>query len=244
MRKKDHSKMTASQFAHLAGLLSHKYTDVARLLERSPSTISQYINGRLPITKQVERDILTAIEERKRLLDKLITADKASRVMTDMELMDRNRELREEAADKPKLPRLTRRDLITNERQRTYPTYRMSAEKMATYLAALNKWAAHIRAALSQAGDERSLKQYTLELHEIKAMASFARGAIEKGAPYDVCITHAEWNVASSALRHLYQTDQSNIAYALYEHWRIHKGTGYPVKRTQLVLIAEKDKQT
>jgi len=230
MRKKQPSNMTPAQFNYVVGLLNKNYTQASKLINRSPSTTSQYVNGYKPIPLEVVRLLKEAVDERKAKLAQAGWLTQGSQLATDAQLMDANHRIRmERAVEGPALPLLARRLRKDPDDLKLYPSYRMSGEKFKAYLTALNAWAAHIRTAMRQTTKAQLIKAYTLELYDLKALAEYARGAIQKGAPYDVCITRGEWYVVSRALRHLFRTERIDVAFALYQHWRTHKGFGYPI---------------
>lgn len=211
------SDMTAQDFVNFVGALGGSYKEVGKLVGRSPTAMSFYATGKMPVPQKVKDKLLAAWKTRQaELLEKY-----HKNVSTVEEMIIAGNELKQELA-KPAGPRLMNRAATPDTT--TYPIYRIDAQRVRVYLSALNGWAIAMRDARRQAGTEQALHNYDLELADIQSLAGFARSTIGKGAPYDFCITKTEWDVVSRALRHA----QTSEAYALYQHWRIHKASGYP----------------
>ena len=99
---------------------------------------------------------------------------------------------------------------------------------MNVYVEALSRWQLHVRELARTYTDEARQRDYSLEMHDIRAMASSAPRAV----PYDVYIERSQWDVVSRALRHL-ATDPAHYAaaHALRTHWGKHRFSGYLARR-------------
>jgi len=210
------SNMTAQDlFEHMAALgLNRK--GLASVLEKHPSTISNYLNGRFPIPQDVAQRVAKLVQERAQQLQ-IHAANAASQIGPLITYHNQT-----------KTPELHRTESRFMRKQNkpdtsTYPVYRMSAERMNVLVSALTAWQEKVRELAQKHGDEARQRDYALELADLKALIA----ALPRHAPYDVVIQRNEWDVISRALRHL-NTPQ---AIALYQHWRRHKGCGFPPHR-------------
>jgi hypothetical protein len=221
--RKHLSDWTDQTFVECVAALGMEYKDMARALGKHQSTISHYATGRQKIPRDVALKIMGMIEaERERLahVHGMGAASLGQLITYHNEHKDRDVPHRTEG-------RFMRRQDAPD--LRTFPAYRMSAERMSVYVEALQGWAARVRVLAVTHTDEARQRDYKLELADLKAMAA----CTPRNAPYDVCITRTEWDVVSRALRHhaTKGRDQYRAAHSLRTHWLKHRGAGFPIRR-------------
>lgn len=214
--RKPLSTMTGQDFVRCARALSCNYIQMAKLLGKSPATISNYISERRPIPQDVARLIFAKIQEKiseLRMISPSIE-DSIGKLITHAN---------EHAS--PELHRTQGRFMLrqTPQDTMTFPVYRMNAKRFAAFVNALKAWHERVRELAREHGDETRQRDYQLEIADLKAIVA----ALPRHAPYDIVIQRNEWAVVSRALRHLNTPD----AQALRIHWGRHKGCGYPINR-------------
>jgi DNA-binding Xre family transcriptional regulator len=215
------SDMCAQDFVELTAALGLKYKDLAKALNLSGATVSLYSTGKAPIPEHVKTQLHSMCNERRRKLESL-----CHRTMpTIHSLIVATNELRAQEQAQV-IPRLVHRD--ATPLTRTYPVYRMHPQKQGLYVGALAAYYETISNTLKSSNDQDSRRGLELELADTKALLESARGVLLQGAPYNNCITWSEWHVVSRALRRAALIGKTDGAWALYQHWRRHKGCGYP----------------
>lgn len=215
--------MTAQRFVEITGALGGRFTIVARLLGLSAAMVSRYANGHSPIPMEVVTKLQGAIHDR---IATIQTMGHEIDIKEDVvsQLIVVSNEVKE---DKPqRQPYLMRRD--KPEDSRVYPAYRMQYQRFAIFSEALALWHTACTARRQQASDIRDIKALDRELADLKVLAGNVRGLLSRGAPYDMMITFSEWFVVSRILRH----ETNDAKYSLYQHWRHHKGPGFPRARS------------
>ncbi len=223
MSKKPLSNMTAQRFVEITGALGGRFTIVARLLGLSPAMVSRYANGHSPIPVEVVTKLQGAIQDRIATIDVLKHSINISEDLVSQLIVVAN----ETKEERPKrLPFLMRRgnDMDT----RVYPAYRLRHADLLVYAESLSCWHAECVTRRQKASDARDIRALDLELADLKVLAGNLQGIKSKGAPYNMYITFSEWFVVSRALR-WQVTDRK---YAIYQHWRHHKGPGFPRARS------------
>ena len=221
MSKKPLSDMTAQQFVAIVGALGGRSDHVASALGRSRATVSLYANGHQPIpvdTVTKLRELLTTRAAKIKAAGHQLRAADESALVSQMIIA--SNEIRRREPDR--LPSLKRRD--KPEDSRVYPAYRMHHARFNLYAEALAVYHAACMDRRRQATDPRDIRAYDRELADLRVIVGNTSGIASKGAPYDMMITHSEWFVVSRALRH----ETNDAKYSLYQHWRHHKGAGYP----------------
>lgn len=215
--KKPLSNMTAQEFVEAMAALGLNGRTMAIELDRHPSLITRYQNGQ-PIPTEIARRLEALLNAKRREIERVTGQVNAS--VGSMIVYNNQRKL---PVLHQNLGRFARRQRPPD--MRTYPVYRMSADKFAMYLEALSKWQARVRELALKYTDSARQRDYTLELADLRSLAESA----PRHAPYDVCITRSEWDVVSRALR-FYGT---TAAHNLRCHWGRHKVVGYPRHRHQ-----------
>lgn len=221
--RKQLSDMTDQQFIECVAALDMTYKEVGRALGKHQATISGYVTGRQRIPRDVAIHLANLIDAKRKQLDTLYNLGKAS--IGEM-IIFANEHKR--PAVHQTLGRFMRRQDPPNTK--TFPVYRMTAERFKVYAEALAAWSERVRELARIYTDEIRQRDYHLELADLKAMAAIA----PRCAPYDVCITVTEWDVVSRALRH-YGTKgkaEYRAAAALRTHWKRHRGAGFPINRS------------
>lgn len=221
MSKKPLSDMTAQDFVEITAALGLKYIELARALNRTSAIVSMYSTGKAPIPEEVRYQLEGMIAARRKALE----AAHFKALPTVASMVVATNEIRQ-ATQRDAAPRLVHRS--ASPEARTYPTYRMSGVRQQAYVAALAAWYERIAHVLKNTSDPREHREYSLELADTKVLLESARGVEDRGMPYVNCITRSEWHVVSRALRHRAQTTKHPGTWALYQHWRRHKGCGYP----------------
>lgn len=220
--RKDLSNWTDQQFIECTAALGLDYKQMARALGKHRATVSHYVTGRQKIPRDVAERVLKMLDERRQQLSHVIGMGTAS----IGELIVYANEHKRPVIHQTEGRFMRRQDPPDT---RTFPAYRMTAERFKVYAEALAAWTVRVRELALTYTDEVRQRDYRLELADLKAMAASA----PRNAPYDVCITFTEWDVVSRALRH-YATmgkDQYRKAHALRTHWKRHRGAGFPIRR-------------
>lgn len=215
--KKPLSKITAQQFVEIMAALGINGRTMAAALNRHPSLITRYANGQ-PIPTEIAlrlKDLLAAKRREVEAATGEIDATIGSLIVFTNQ--------RKKPTLHQSLGRFMRRQRPPD--MRTYPVYRMSAEKFKVYLEALSKWQARVRELALHYTDAARQSDYRLELADLRSLAESA----PRHAPYDVCIQRSEWDVVSRALRHV----GTNAAHSLRTHWAKHRVVGFPRHRHQ-----------
>jgi len=216
MGRKEMSNMTSSEFVAMCGALKRSYHIVAEALGRSPPMVSLYVNGKARIPRDVADKMHAMIAKRSKELAAWGYKNQSADNIGSM-IVASNELYREKTPD-ARLPALRRR--LEPEDSRVFPAYRLQRADFERYCAALHAWHTEALARRQRAVYEHDIKSYDFELADLRVLAANAKGMT---APYDMYITHSEWNVVSRALRHA-----GPSVYAFYQHWRHHKGAGFP----------------
>lgn len=220
MSKKPLSDMTSSDFVRITGALSGVQKHMAEALGKSVATISSYACGRQPIPVDVVERLRVLIQERIKECSRMghaITQRTQDEAVSNLIVV--TNEAKRKIPDRA--PRLLRRE--KPEDSRVYPTYRLSPDRFELFAKALGVYHAACVEHRRQATDPRDIKAYDRELADLRVIAGNTKGVASKGAPYNMYITFSEWFVVSRALRHA-----GPDVYFIYQHWRHHKGSGYP----------------
>ncbi len=220
MSKKPLSEMSAQDFLTAMGALGLNVKTLAHRLGKSAPTVSRYCTGSMPIPVDVVQNLGHLIVERRAELSRIYTG--AIDSVQDM-LVATN-------TVKPPAPRTDRRlaHRGAEPNTSTFPAYRIQPRRITTYIRALEAWTGFVSERVKSPATQKELASMNLELADLKSLLSFARGCAQQGGPYDIVITKSEWHVVSRALRHLYTQHEDPNAFAMYQHWRRHKGSGYP----------------
>ncbi len=219
--KKPLSNMTAQRFVEIIGALGGTYKPVAVGLGKSTAMVSLYATGTRPIPVDVALRLGELVKQRQEELSRLghhISGDAVASMILVSNQLRQSRPGR--------MAKLCRR--MKPEDSRVYPAYRLHPAKFDLFGRALTDW---YQACVSQrqgASDIRDINAFDRELADLKVLIGNWAGRRDKGVPYDFYITFSEWFVVSRALRH--QTNDAK--YALYQHWRHHKGPGFPRVRS------------
>lgn len=221
--RKHLSDWTDQTFIEHIAALGMSYKDAARALGKHQSTISHYSTGRQKIPRDVALKLIGMIEAKREQLASVAGLGKAS----IGQLITYANEHKQPAIHQTEGRFMRRQD---EPDLRTFPTYRMSVERIGVYAEALAAWTLRVRELAHTYTDEVRQRDYKLELADLHALAA----ACPRNAPYDVCVTRTEWDVVSRALRHLAATggrEKYRAAHALRTHWLKHRGCGYPIHR-------------
>jgi predicted transcriptional regulator len=218
MGRKEMSDMTSSEFVAMCGALKRSYHTVAKALGRSPPMVSLYVNGKARIPRDVANKMHDMIAKRSKELAAWGYKNQSTDNLGSM-IVASNELYRTKGADE-RLPALRRR--FEPENTTVYPAYRLAHGDFGAYCVALSAWHAEAKGRRLRACNEHDIKAYDRELADLRVLADNAKGLSQRGAPYDIFITHSEWFVVSRALRHA-----GPVAYAFYQHWRHHKGHGH-----------------
>lgn len=225
--------MTSQEFIEYKAALGYNGREMAKALDRHPTTIVGYENGNgipVEVVKRLQQLVTQRVTEMQaetgRLYD--MAAGLGSMIVYQNEkLAAKGGRLHQS------LGRFQRRQRLPDTS--TYPAYRMSRERFEVYVLALAKWTERVRELARTYTDEARQRDYHLELLDLQQMASTA----PRNAPYDVCIQRSEWDVVSRALRHLASdAEHYDRAHALRTHWCKHKGAGFPRRRHTQPAIA------
>ena len=221
MGKKALSDMSAQAFVEVIGALGGQYNLLHRKLGRTRAMLSRYANGHSPIPVEIVDKLGALINERvesMKALGHTITDTRRDQLVSKLIVI--SNEVKAKAPQR--LPFLMRRD--KPEDTRVYPAYRMQYQRFAIFAEALGAWHIECTARRQGASDIRDIKALDRELADLKVLAGNVQGLLSRGAPYDMYITFSEWFVVSRILRH----ETTDAKYSLYQHWRHHKGAGFP----------------
>lgn len=215
-RKKTVAVLDPASFREFCDILGKSYVEIAAMIGRSPTTVSNYARGIMAVPEVVGRILEVEIGKHSEAIMRL-QASMPSRE----EMAAQGREAKKEPHR-----RKLRRDI--DNCTDTLKPYRMRDEHRARlYLKSLAVYSSHIKGVRGRSTNMHEVRECDLELADLKAMASHAAGVAKGTRPYNVFITVGEWGVASRALRHLDSVHGETSARALYQHWRQYKDTEY-----------------
>lgn len=225
MSKKPLSDMSAQDFLTIMGALGIDGTTLAQRLDRSTTAVSRYRTGSMPIPMDVAEKLRHMINERRATLAALYDGP-----LTSVEeiLVASNTLKPKELRQDRRLAHRAQSPVTT-----TFPPYRLAPGRVRTYIRALEAWLEFVTGRVTSPTSETELASMKLERVDVAALLESARGIQSRGAPYNIVITHAEWLPVSRALRHLASHHEDPHAFAMYQHWRKHKGTGFPRTKEQ-----------
>lgn len=213
--RKPLSKMTAHEIVECQAALGLTARAFAQALGKATPTLSSYKSGRFAIPMEVANRTNELIQHEKQQIEKL--ASNINATITLGQLISFQNTRKKSLVHNTEA-RFMRRQLPVSTK--TLPPYRMTKRQFTAYVAALASWHAHIKQLLRLYNDEARQRDYTLELADIKALATSAPRAM----PYDVVIQANEWDVVSRALRH--HGKAAPYAYSFYQTWRKNRGAG------------------
>lgn len=229
--KKAMSTMTSQQFVEITAALGIKYIELAAKLGRSHSTVSQYSTGKKAIPAEIAQQLDTLIQARAAYINQLKGNLEGTQLDVGQLIVETNA-IRQAAELRPSNKyRLMRRLQLPDHRP--YPPYRLGERKTPIFARALASWRDEVRLRLKALLDDADmLRMHRLELADVEVLIDH----VPRTLPYDITITRTEWDVVARALRHSYNSNpiENASAYAIYQHWRAHKGTGYPYKRAPI----------
>lgn len=222
--KKPLSNLTPQQFIEIMAALGTRPADLALLIGRSRPSVSQYSTGAKAITQEVADKLNALLAARagqlNRLLGQQLTPADVGPMIQHTNTMNGAREA---VSTRYRLLRRLRPDT------RLYPPYRLPPTKVLLYAQALAAWRdeceRRMRAIVST---DSMVRAYKLELADVRVLYE----SVPKSPPHELVLSYSEWEVVSRALRWYYAIDKVGHApaYAFYQHWRKHKGCGYPVE--------------
>lgn len=221
--RKPRSNWTQTEFIEVQAALGLSTNQLAHKLRRNHSTISCYAHGHSHIPYEVEYQMTELLKQRRDQVAKALNT--AATNLTTHNLITYTNEERMRAEPRSKPPALCARKFGMPEGNRLLGVYRLNHRKLGLYIRALALWDKRIRAVLREHPDAAEWRK---EHANLRVLAENAKAMIKKGVPYEVCPTGSEIMTIGSALRH----SGDSAARALYQHWRIHRGSGYPVRRT------------
>lgn len=223
MPKISMSTLSAQDFIEMQAALGLKQFELARSLGVARGTASRYGTGSLRIPTSVADQLVIMLAARTKHLETL--TGKVVDSVTDM-IVETNiiRQDQERAESRLHSSELTLANRLKPPDNRVFPAYRLSAAKAAVYRAALESWSIEVERRLKHVlGDANRIKMHRLEYDDLRAL----RESLSNHAPYEALITFTEWHTVARALR--WHSKADSAAYAVYQHWRRHKGCGYPI---------------
>ena len=116
---------------------------------------------------------------------------------------------------------LRRSDTPSTER---FPAYCLTRARWEVYVLALSAQRKHVLWKQQHHTLALCQRDYRIDLANLKALAE----NLPRSLPYNVRLRHTDWPTVSSALRHL----GTLPALALYDHWKKHRFSGFPVNRS------------
>lgn len=229
MPVKPMSDMTDQDFVRCIGALGLQQREIAYELgivlgRRKPlgrATISNYATGRMRIPNEVALAVYTLCERKAQAL-KILAADRDTRVSNLIQFQNSFRPYRRRDQH-PTADRFMNRQNAEGTSTKLLAPYRIRLKYYPVLVQALAGWHAHVMTLARQYTDAARQKDYQLEVADLKALAA----SLPRALPYEAHVTKAEWQVIGRALRHM----GTNPAINLYQHWKRHKGCGYPVRR-------------
>lgn len=225
--RKPMSNMTDSEFVRILGALRFDHiamaNELARVLQRrraySRAMISHYATGRCPIPLDVAQAAHTLCEEKARELHG-ITA-RGEYAVTALRNMHMGPSRKGHTATEGRFMNRQQGDGVNTT---MLPPYRMRPKHYGTLVHALVAWKAHVHELAKKHGSPDHQKDYQMELADLRAIVTH----MPRELPYEFHVQVSEWGVIARALRHYHQAHQSKAAYAIYQHWRRHRGGGFP----------------
>lgn len=222
--RKQMSSMTAQEFVEITAALGLKYYVLAQMLGRSHTSVSHYSTGKKPIPTEV----VEKLRELCALRAKELTALTNRVVDTVADMVIATNEIRSApnsvSPDRLHSSELTLAHRLKPKSGRHYPPYRMTFERFTVFVRALALWQEECQRRVQKVlSDERRIRMHHYELSDIRAISA----ALPQHAPYEIVIEVEQWHVVSRALRFA----GTNDARALWDHWRRHRGAGFPHTR-------------
>lgn len=237
---KEQSNLSPADLRITLGALRLSQRDAAAQLGISLSALQSYLSARCRIPAAVATRVAALLLEKgKQVMDtasyqQLELSDLAHRINSAQNALDGGAWHERSGWNKGRL--FKRQD--PTAASRTYPPYRVRARYSTLFYEALKHWATIIMARAKEPDlSPAHLTEYKLEAANIRALLPYVPEPVRKGDDhaFDIVITEAEWRTVSSALReyarHQHPSHETaGPAYVLYQHWRLHKGRGYPVR--------------
>lgn len=238
MPRKILSNMTDQDFLRAIGALGLRHKDIGHELARalgrqravSRSSISCYATGRNPIPLDIATGIQKLVDEKAAQL-RDISASYETRVSRLIEYHNQRRRTN------PSAPHMTEGRFMNRQTAEGTDTkllapYRIRRKYYPVLARSLAAWHAHVIELARKHTDQARQRDYQLEHADLKALAA----SLPRSLPYEAHVSKAEWQVIGRALRH----DGSKEAIALYQHWKKHKGCGYPIPSRHTAFSQER----
>ena len=236
MPRKQLSTMTAQDFVRAIGALGLRHKDMGRELARvlgrqkavSLPSVSNYATGRQIIPLDIAQAVHTLCDQQATELEevsRLIKSRDFDTRVSNLIQYQNDKRRRSHRLDRAHSTagRFMNRQSAEGMSTKLLAPYRIRLKYYPVLVRSLAAWHQRVLELARLYTDQARQRDYQLEVADIKALAA----GLPRALPYEAHVSKAEWQVIGRALRH----DGTKEAIALYQHWKKHKGCGFPVDR-------------